>query len=175
MGDKHIIPQPPCRRRPEGGILSELPDSLGLVLWQDLRHLLDWAHTPQPRRAALFHPQSPAWVLAKRTEARLQAPELAAALDQLAVLTRTPLSVSPIALADACQEVAAWAEAREHTETAIQYAEAAAVLDPEEPRRANLAGRLNGNASDFPRAEVWFERGIGLARTSLQTILPPRL
>ncbi|HEU4557553.1 MAG TPA: hypothetical protein VFS20_06875, partial [Longimicrobium sp.] len=60
--------------------------------------------------------------------------------------------------------IARWADAHGFAETAIQYAEAAAVICPDEARLANLCGRLTRNAADHARAEVWFERGIGLAR-----------
>ena len=164
MGEKRIIPQPPCRRHAEGRILEELPDTLGLVLWQAVRHVHDWAGTPAAARGALFNPRPAAWVALKRAEARAFAPELTEALDRFAALPAAPLGTSAAQLADACRQVALWAEERGHRETALHFAEAAAVADPADPARANQAGRVTRGAGEFARAEVWFDRAIGLAR-----------
>jgi hypothetical protein len=40
----------------------------------------------------------------------------------------------------------------------------AALVDATNPRLANLAGRLTRNANEWDRADVWFRRGIGMAR-----------
>ena len=164
MGDKHKIVPPPRQRHLERRILDEARHTLGLVLWQSLRHVRDWAETAPESRAALFPPETPAWVAQKQVEARAQAPELSAALDRFWLLARAPLAAAAHELADACESVSAWAEERGFSETAIEFAEAAAVVATEDPRRANLAGRVNRGAADFARAEAWFERGIGLAR-----------
>jgi tetratricopeptide (TPR) repeat protein len=37
-------------------------------------------------------------------------------------------------------------------------------VEPENPHAANVAGKVNRNALDWDRAEVWFKRGVGLAR-----------
>jgi tetratricopeptide (TPR) repeat protein len=60
--------------------------------------------------------------------------------------------------------VTSWALEREHTRTAIEWAEVAALVEPSNPKRANVAGRVTRNANEYDRAEVWFKRGIGLAR-----------
>lgn len=165
MGDKHKIVPPPYRPRAESRVLEELPDVLGLVLWQALRHVRDWVETPQSRRSVLFPPQLPGWVLAKRAEARRQLDgDMSSALDTLLEITRAPLAVDPIRFADACQTIAEWSEQRQHGETVVQFAEMAAVVDASEARRANMAGRATRNAGITCRSEAWFERGIGLAR-----------
>ena len=181
MGAKKKIPSPPSRRRHEVEILGleiikENPHQvLGAVLWQDLRHLRDWDDarpyedgdiSVPDSRGALFHANSPTWVLAKRSEAVTLAPELADALALFKALRSAPLKVDERRTADACEEVCKWAQVHKLTETAIQFAEAAAVVDRQSARRAVLAGKLTREAGDFPRAEVWFERGIGLGRRS---------
>jgi tetratricopeptide (TPR) repeat protein len=175
MGEERLILPPPIQRRRESEILNELPSVLGLVLWQDVRHLHAWAEAvegarsprrdpfaPSPRE--FFNPSPPAWVIAKRRDARAQCGELAGALDELGSVASAPLSVSRAAVAAACREVVEWALAREHTQTAIEFAEAAAVVAPEDPAMANLAGRVTRNAGEYARAEVWFNRAIGYAR-----------
>ncbi|MFL5382244.1 MAG: hypothetical protein ACJ8GN_06985 [Longimicrobiaceae bacterium] len=190
MGEERLILPPPAPRRREIEILDELPSVLGLVLWQDVRHLHAWAEaseaarTPRSRSAApeagaarpilrlasspspkeLFNPSPPPWVTAKRAEARAQCGELAGALDVFRSVTAAPLAVDRAAVAAACREVVEWALAREHVQTAIELAEAAATVAPEDPAAANLAGRVTRNAGEYARAEVWFNRAIGYAR-----------
>jgi tetratricopeptide (TPR) repeat protein len=191
MGEERLILPPPVQRRRECEILNELPNVLGLVLWQDVRHLHAWveaaAALPHGRmrsgaRGALpdlhpgsvpaarpspkdfFNPSPPPWVVAKRKEARAQCGELGAALDEFRSVAAAPLSVDRGAVAEGCRQVVEWALAHEHTQTAIEFAEAAARVDPENPGMANLAGRVTRNAGEFARAEVWFNRGIGYAR-----------
>jgi len=188
MGEERLILPPPAPRRREIQILDELPSVLGLVLWQDVRHLHAWAEasqaarTPRSRSATeagaarvipiasspspkeLFNPSPPPWVVAKRTEARAQCGELADALDVFRSVTGAPLAVDRAAVAAACREVVEWALAREHVQTAIELAEAGALVAPEDPAAANLAGRGTRKAGEYARAEVWVNRAIGYAR-----------
>jgi tetratricopeptide (TPR) repeat protein len=175
MGEERLILPPPVQRRREREILNELPSVLGLVLWQDVRHLHAWVEASDavrsarraplaPSPEAFFNPSPPIWVIAKRRDARVQCGELDGALDELGSVASAPLSVSRAAVAAACREVVEWALAREHTQTAIEFAEAAAVVAPDDPAMANLAGRVTRNAGEYARAEVWFNRAIGSAR-----------
>src|SRR6185503_1710503 len=104
----------------ESEILKEIPNVLGLVLWQDVRHLHAWAeasdtaHSPCRRPLApspqdFFNASPPAWVIAKRRDARAQCSELASALDELGAVATAPLLVSRAAVAAACCEVVEWA------------------------------------------------------------------
>lgn len=173
MGEERIIPPPPrdqygadrsdSRYLLDSEILNEIPTAAGLVLWQDLRHLRDWAESPVPVRAALFHPPAMK-VIARRREARACAVELTPAFDTFAALWANPLSLNASVVGAAGELVVTWATEREHTRTAIQWAEVAALADAMNPKLANLAGRLTRNANEYDRAQVWFERGIGLAR-----------
>lgn len=164
MGEERIIPPPPPPRHREGEILSECPDTVGLVLWQSVRHLRDWAESDPDARAALFNPATPLWVAAKRRDACAAAPELAEAIQRFAGLVQHPAEASPAALGNACVRVVEWALARDHVQTAIEWAEAAAMVDPESPGLANLAGRVTRDADLYDRSEAWFRRGIGYAR-----------
>ncbi|HEX5723923.1 MAG TPA: hypothetical protein VFX98_00580, partial [Longimicrobiaceae bacterium] len=130
-----------------------------LVLWKLLRQVRVWAATPPERRAGLLRAPAPA-ALAALAEARTGAPEIADALDRATAALRDPQGEG---LAAALHAVAGWAQGRS-AEAALQYAEAAAVVDPGAAERANYAGRLARDGTDHWRAEVWFERGIGLAR-----------
>jgi tetratricopeptide (TPR) repeat protein len=164
MGDTQKVPPAPHRGHREIQILEEVPPSLAVVLWQSLRHLWDWGQTPPSRWAALFHPQPTPWVLEKRRAARAEAPELDGALSVLFQLTGSPSGASTTAVAIACVQIAEWSEQRQYMHSAVEFTEAAAMVEPREPRRANAAGRINRNSGDFARADTWFERGIALAR-----------
>jgi len=163
MGEPRIPPPPPRARRREREILGELPNVAGLVLWQDVRHLRDWAESSPEVRGDLFNPPTKN-VLAKRREARASVPELGGPLDTFAALKASPLESNPAVVGTACERIVEWALTHDYTQTAIEWAEVAAVVDLENPKLANLAGRVNRNANDYERAEVWFKRGIALAR-----------
>jgi tetratricopeptide (TPR) repeat protein len=164
MGEPHAIPQQPAWRRAEVQVFDEVPEALALVLWQGIRHVRAWHQAPAPRRAELFHPHPRLSAESQLREARAAAPELRAALDGLLAVTRSPLTAAERDVAAACAEIARWAERNGHAQTAILFAEAAAVLDDWDPAFANHAGRLTRNAGEFARADLWFQRAIGLAR-----------
>jgi len=164
LGEKQIIPEPPARRRPDVKMLSEAPPGLAVVLWQFVRHLGDWLDTHPDERRGLFNPDPPEWIMEKRREARLLSGELAGELGAIEAVLQSPLDVDLPRLAEACERLARWGEREGHAETGIHFAELAARFAPEEPRLANLAGRLTRNANEYASAEVWLERGIGLAR-----------
>lgn len=168
MGER-IIPPPPVARRREVEILEELPSAAGLVLWQDVRHLRDWAESAPEMRPKLF--QAPTQdVLTKRSEARACVGALAGPLETFAAMKANPLQVNPAELGAACEQVVEWALEREFAQTAIEFAEAAAILHPRNPKFANIAGRVTREANEFDRGEVWFKRGIGIAREQDNTV-----
>lgn len=178
MGEERLIPVPPRARRTitqvingrvvwwycDKEILEEVPPAVGGVLWQDLRHVRDWVESPTERRGVLFNPEPPQPVRAKRRDARAWAPELAGALDAFEHMRSAATNVEVARLGAACAVVAEWAHARGYCQTAIEWAEVAAVVDLENPGYQNLAGRLTRNANEYDRAEVWFKRGLGYAR-----------
>jgi tetratricopeptide (TPR) repeat protein len=169
MGEERIIPVPPLPRHREGEILDELPNPAGLVLWQDVRHVRDWAESAPERRSGLFPPPT-AETIAKRKDARAYAGELAPLLDVFAAMKTGPLHVKPAELGRACERVVSWALEHDHAQTAIEWAEVAALVDAASPRLANLAGRVTRNANLYDRAELWFKRGLGFARDQDDTI-----
>ena len=170
MGEQRIILPPPRERGLNTDILAEVPSVLGLVLWQDVRHLRAWGETSEDVRAVLFNPSVPNHVLAMRRDALAQAGELADSLAELRTVVLTPTNVSVRAVTSACVRVVTWALARTYTQTAIAFAEAAATVDPTDPSLANLAGRVTRDASEFGRAEIWFNRGVGLSRVARHRI-----
>src|SRR4051812_36373698 len=104
MGGERIIPAPPRSRKREGAILNEVPDVLGLVLWQDLRHLRDWTESAPEVRTKLFKPPTTE-VLAKRRDGRACAREIAPSLDTLAAMKADPINADPSDLGAACETI----------------------------------------------------------------------
>jgi tetratricopeptide (TPR) repeat protein len=134
---------------------------LGLAFWRVLRRVRAWAETPPGERARLFG--------AAKEEARerlgvacAHAPALVEALGTFALLVRAPGEVEPRRLSEACRQVHAWAEERSLLPVAMLFAEAAAYADPEDPARANDAGRMCRRAAQDERASSWYHRGYGL-------------
>lgn len=148
----------------EAAILEEVPNVVGLVLWQNWRHLRDWISAEKQVRSRLFHEAVSGWVQGKRTEARMSEPAIARALSVFDDWVCSPAASGPDRLADACQQIVEWAEERAYGRTALLYAEAAALLQPEEPRRAILIGKLARNAGQLAPAERWFHHAITVAR-----------
>jgi len=124
----------------------------------------DWAQSDRDLRPFLFSPASRN-AMARRAEARAFEPALASALATFAALKAKPADFDERTIAEACDALVEWAESHDYTHTAIEWAEVAATVAPKNPRLANSAGRLTRNANEFDRAEVWFLRAIGLARS----------
>lgn len=164
MGEKHIIPEPPSWLRPSFYILGEAPGAIASALWQYARHLRDWVAVGPPERDGLFHHRLALHVIDRLNAAMREAPDLAEALDRFGTFILSTHEVSARDAAAACVRVVQWAELWNFQRTAIEFAELAALLEPDSAQAANRAGRLNRNGADFARAEIWFERGIGLAR-----------
>lgn len=162
MGREKLIPPPPYRRPRESAMLDEAAPAISCVLWQFVRHLRDWIEVKPAQRRELFVQERKPRVSAKWADAQECASEVSESLAQLATFTQESRDL--LAIANAAERIARWADERDYTETSIQMAEAAALLNRGEARVANLAGRYTRKAGDFLRAETWFERGIGLAR-----------
>ncbi|HLL48380.1 MAG TPA: tetratricopeptide repeat protein, partial [Longimicrobiaceae bacterium] len=134
---------------------------LALAFWRVLRRVRAWAETPAGERAGLFGAgKREAW---ERLGAACgHAPGLVEALGTFALLIRAPGEVDARRLSEACSQVHAWAEERSLLAVAMLFAEAAAYADPDDPARANDAGRMCRRAAEDERASSWYHRGYGL-------------
>lgn len=145
-------------------VLDEMRNELGLLLWQSLRDVDLWAASRPEARSGLFSPES----LKHRTE-RIQA-ELdrthpaRALLESIARLLSAPEAVSPLEIAEVCDEVSRWASDEAMPRTALAFAQRAAMALPEEAGPAYLVGLVARRAADYRRAETWFRRALALAR-----------
>jgi tetratricopeptide (TPR) repeat protein len=162
----HCMPLAPVRRLGDGSrpvgweVLQALDGDLGLVLWNDLRSIYEWAKptADDSERLRLFGAPSDA-AQQQLVEACREAPHITDALRTIALLRQASGDVQAGAIGMACAEISAWAEERSLLEVAAHFAEAGAYADPENPARANTAGRLCRRLGLFERSAAWFRRG----------------
>jgi tetratricopeptide (TPR) repeat protein len=140
--------------------------ALGLLLWQCLQDVHLWSNTPPTRRASLFSSAA-----GKRRAGLLRATPLLDAsarggLTVLSGLLATPAGVplDPHSVGHACRIVSEWAVRRSHMETALAYAQAAALAMPTDARAAYEVGRLAGVFGRNLRAVTWLLRAVGVSR-----------
>lgn len=158
----------PNWRLGELAVLQEhAADHLGFALWRAVARTRLWAESSENRdRLFSITAQDQASSAEALARLREEEPEIFPALgtfDRLHDPRQTPTDAE---LIRACHQIVTWGERRGALETAMQFAEAAAVLDPDNPRLANTAGRVCRRAGERPRAEVWYSRAIGLARAA---------
>lgn len=157
-----ITPPPPFLGwAREAASLEGVDPELALAFWRVLRRVRAWAETAPEERAGLFGAgKREAW---ERLGAACgHAPGLVEALGTFALLIRAPGEVDARRLSEACSQVHAWAEERSLLPVAMLFAEAAAYADPDDPARANDAGRMCRRAAEDERASSWYHRGYGL-------------
>ena len=158
---------PPNWRLRELSLLQEHPtDPMGYEIWRAISRIRLWAESREDRDRLFANPPRHQADRSGRDQIRAVDPALAERLDvfdRLRDRTRPPADRE---LVDACYRMVLWGEKRGATETSMLFAEAAASLDENNPRLANTAGRVCRRAGERQRAEVWYSRGIGLARSS---------
>ncbi len=130
---------------------------LWLVLWQTLGDIWLWANVPAEERAGLFGPPTEE-ARGRVLRARREAPELTEALGTFHLLQTAPGIPDSSQISHACHLVYRWAEQESLLELAAYYAEAAALVNPEDPANANEAARLCRRAALSRRAVTWYER-----------------
>ena len=162
-GRHSAIPPMPKDPRRELDLLRDATGPLGFLLWRIISDVLLWTSCPAESRAGLFRDASEG-----RSEAlayaTLTAPELREPLQTLLTVFTMPELADASVVAEACALVAEWAERHAMTETAVQFAEAAARAEPHSSARAYTAGRLSRRVGDHPRSAIFFRRAIRLAR-----------
>lgn len=141
-------------------------EALALALWRAVIHVRKWAELkPRQRVEASLGPPIPDQQRVTES-ARTCAPELGLALDVFLALAMRPRQAREADLISACRAVSSWAEGQGRGETALQFLEAASAVAPENAELANLCARACRLIGERPRGELWYERGIGLARTA---------
>ncbi len=171
-GTAWAFPAPPTQRRDELAVLQEIApasadptrEALALALWRAVIHVRKWAELPPGERAAAsLGPPIPDQQHVSEL-ARTCAPELSPALDIFLSLAMEPGQGRDADLLAACRSIASWAEVQGKPETGLQVLEAASAVAPEDAELANLCARACRPLGERARGELWYERGIGLAR-----------
>ena len=146
------------------GILSEHGDAEALLLWRLVRDVELWAATPPKSRGELFDPAAPASRERRfrdstfPTDVRVHLRRLNRCLASAGGEAQVGEAVSV-----ACAGVAVWAREIGARETAVGFAQAAALVSPE-AQYALLTGRCAAELGQAARAATWFSRAVGLAR-----------
>jgi tetratricopeptide (TPR) repeat protein len=146
-------------------VLDEMDGPLGVLLFQLARDVYVWSATPPEDRAGLFVPRADE-ALASLLRAADPDPQLETALLALVRMTGAPESNRDEQVSIACQHVAHWADLNGHLETAIAFAQGAAVVMPAEAALSYAVGRLARRRAEYARAETWYRRAIALGRQS---------
>lgn len=159
---------PPLTPRPSGaiaglGVLEEIPGELGGLLWRTLQTVSLWSAVPVADRRELFtagaHDERLSEILAVAPDAALEAP-----LFSLQRLLDRPEVVPSAQVGLACTRVAQWAGARGAFQTQFEFVHAAAGACPGDAALALAVGRVTRDRGEYPAAEAWYQRAIGLAR-----------
>lgn len=148
----------------ELGILLEHSPRDGLLLWNLARDLALWAVTPAESRTDLFAPGT----------TRSRAQDVALSSLPLAVATWLDLLVSVVygslglpddgLVTETCTRLVGWARSAGKAETALSFAQAAALAEPMAADAALLAGVTAAAFARFERADSWLHRAIGIGR-----------
>jgi tetratricopeptide (TPR) repeat protein len=146
-------------------ILDEVSGDLGLLLWRSARNVTLWAETPAEQRATLFPGDAARSRTADLAHVDVH-PELRGPLSVLTELLARPGEVDLLRLVNACRRIAAWAEQRGELATALEFAQAAALVAPESAPLAYAVGRLARRRAEYDRAESWYTRAAVQGRES---------
>lgn len=157
-----MFPPAPSWPRDETALLTETDAPLSLLLWQRARDVRLWALAGEGSRTGLFTGLEGVEGAVEAAECVVEA--LAVPLRTLRALVRFPELVAAADVCAACLAISEWAEGEHMTETALHYAEAAALADPTSARAAALAGSACTAVAADQRAEVWLTRAIRTAR-----------
>jgi tetratricopeptide (TPR) repeat protein len=143
-------------------ILHEVPETFALHAFQALRLAFAWAAGPQVSGPAFDATDLEGWeadvLLTTGVDAALWAP-VAVIAGELA----RPAEVDPGVLSRACLAVTDWALDRDAHGTAVLFAEAAAVVWPNNARLALICGKIYRERQQFGRAEMWIRRARRVA------------
>lgn len=143
-------------------ILHEVPDPFALHTLQALRLVFAWAAGPQISGAVFDFADVRAWEVAVLRAAGVDE-ALWAPVAVIAGELAQPAEVDRERLCNACLAVTDWALGVQAHGTAVLFAEAAAVVWPNNARIAWLTGKLYRERQQFGRAELWLRRARRVA------------
>ncbi|HEX2206475.1 MAG TPA: hypothetical protein VHG93_02275 [Longimicrobium sp.] len=143
-------------------ILYDAPESFALHVLRAVQLVFAWAAGPDASGAVFDAEDLDAWeVSVLRTRDVDEA--LWAPVSVIAGELARPSEVDPERLAHACLAVSDWALGCDAHGTAVLFAEAAAVVWPNNARLAWIVGKLHREQHQFGRAETWLRRASRVA------------
>ncbi|HEV2146122.1 MAG TPA: tetratricopeptide repeat protein [Longimicrobiaceae bacterium] len=144
-------------------MLDEVRSATGALLWQAVRDVVLWATTPEDARSRLFGEDAyDHRVTAIR--AREMEDDVRKWLILLAGVVSGREQPGREEISRTCRRISRWADETQLPRTAIWYAQAASLCFPEGAEHAYNVGWLLRRSQEYPRAEAWYRRAIGLAR-----------
>lgn len=149
------------------GVLDEHEEAAALLLWRVARDVELWAGTQPEQRAGLFGPGAAVQRAEQVLAAELDG-EIRPALETLAALLADPGAADPERVGGCCLRVARWAREAEKGETAVAYAQAAALASPEDGVAALVTGLCAVAIGQAERGQTWLRRAVAVARQSRQ-------
>lgn len=144
-------------------ILGEHPREDALLLWTVARDLVLWGTTPATEREGLFD----AGARKQRSQQLKRSglpPEVTTCMEVLVSLLHTPIVPGVAVVTEVCHQVVRWAAANRMAETALAFAQVAALADPMDARAAALVGRTAVAFGRLVRADSWFQRTVAIGR-----------
>lgn len=143
-------------------VLHEAPEAFALHVFRALRLAFAWAAGPDVSGALFDAEDVGAWE-ADVLRAQGIDPALWAPVSVIAGELARPAEVDPERLAYACLAVTDWALGCDAHGTGVMFAEAAAVVWPNNARIAWIVGKLYREQRQFSRAESWLRRASRIA------------
>jgi tetratricopeptide (TPR) repeat protein len=148
-------------------VLDEHDAAFGILLWSLVRNVELWAETQPELRPRIFAPAAADVRMRRLLECELP-DEIAGALDTLSAILSVPEYADAEVVTACCTRVAGWARTAGTRETAVAFAQAAALASPEDGVPALLTGGCALELGQQDRAESWLRRALGLARRAGQ-------
>ncbi len=149
-----------------GAILTEWTDVLGVALWEASRDVLLWATTAPENRAEIFSsgPTASRRAAAGRVLEESGASGVGSALTSLRSVVLNSDEATEDHVAAACRTISEWASGKGKLNTAMAFAQNAALANRSNAAAAHWVGTIAGRMNDHARAEGWFRRAIAIAR-----------
>ncbi|MBB4637643.1 hypothetical protein [Longimicrobium terrae] len=143
-------------------ILDETPDHFALHVFQALRLTFAWAAGPDVSGAEFDHANLAEWesdvLQTTGVDEALWAP-----VSVIASELARPAELEPERLSHACLAVVDWAVGEQAFGTAVLFAEAAAVVWPNNARLAWICGKIYRERQNLSLAGMWFRRAKRVA------------
>lgn len=144
-------------------LLGEGAGGQAALLWQSVRDVLLWAGASAEGRRTLFAVDAEQHRLALLLDPGIDGALRAPLVTHTGVL-RAESEITREDMAAACGRISRRAEERGLPQTAVSFAQAAAVVVPESAAHAYRVGLLCRHNAEYTRAETWFRRAIVLSR-----------